>query len=720
MDQRVKKAKLFHVLKIAFYCLGFPLFFLAVFGLAMQNYGHTPFMGPAEGQFIAIKSLFTSPAMYAIWIALAIWLAAAVVQVICNYFVKNRNARVTLVMAILLVILLLPIFIIDGVYTAKLETIAENAPEGVVVKDYKTHLSYYRTQTSATNTNGSTMKVSYTDELKAELLELCTVYNIPYNGLMFHSNAGAFENEGLHYDDFNYDYNADGVIDDYDHILIKNNIFSKPYGTFEADSLTLTNFKGENPVEVKGNFFCVKYVQQVSPDASENVECCVWYDGDKRTAEETDGYYGTAYYNKNGMLADGYIFSVEVALNILEEYYQAEADMKELFKLTGKTDEAAFRKEIEEAALARLEERYTGANATEEEKLMWEREKSYAAGHSLTIAELNSALAELGKAVGEAKLLEGLLPMVQSLLGGSLSMPLGDLLGMVLGSMLPETYGFLQANLGDYMGIVVAIEFTDHLALSMSNIPNVSGTVTIDVDENFSTASVKQLLDTFGVKNEMLAEILTFVGFSASADDNSLESLENLLAGILETLYWYRSPIIEPEYNYYVDETLSDVAGSKSLAIKEYQAAYARYKRAEYEGSFHGSLVGSKLIGIGVGLGTDMLASGHITTLQQVQQLKADLSYKPEMYNVLIARDMLMTFAGLIIFFTLMSYMAAEKELLWATGQIEPKAKKSKKEDEEAPIDEVNEENVEELEQLEEVEEQEQVEQVEENNGEVA
>ena len=44
--------------------------------------------------------------------------------------------------------IIVPMFIIDGVYTARLEKIAEAAPEGVVVKDYKTHLSYYRTQTS--------------------------------------------------------------------------------------------------------------------------------------------------------------------------------------------------------------------------------------------------------------------------------------------------------------------------------------------------------------------------------------------------------------------------------------------------------------------------------------------------------------------------------------------------------------------------------------------
>lgn len=709
MDQRVKKAKLFHVLKIAFYCLGFPIFFLAVFGLAMQNYGHTPFMGPASGEFIAIKSLASSPAMYAIWIALAVWIAAAAVQVICNYFIKNRSARATMVMAIILVILLLPVFIIDGVYTAKLEQIAENAPEGVEVKDYKTQLSYYRTQTSATNNNGSTMKVSYTDTLKAELLEFCTVYNLPYNGLMFQSNAGSFENEGLRYDDFNYDYNADGVVDEYDHILIKNDVFSKPYGTFEADSLTLTNFKGENPVVVKGNFFCVKYVQQVSPDSKEDVACCVWYDGNKRTPVETDGYYGTAYYNKNGMLADGYVFSVEVALNILEEYYQAQEDMKALFAKTGYTGtEAQLRAEIEAAAMARLEERYTGANATEEEKFLWNREKAQAEGHSLTVAELNSALAELGGVIGEAKLIEGLLPTVQSFLGGSLSMPLGDLLDMVLGGSMPATLNFIKANLSEYTAINVAISYTDHLQLALSNIPNVSGNVVIDVDETLSTATVKELLDTFGISNDLLVEVISLIGFSANATDNSLESLEGILSKFLETLYWYRSPIIEPEYNFYVDETLSDES-PKGKALKEYQAAYARYKRAEYEGSFHGALVGSKIIGMGVGLGTDMLATGHITTLQQVQQLKADLSYKPEMYNVLLARDMLVMFAGIIVFFTFMSYWAADRALLWETGQIEPK--KSKKAVAEEELDTVNHD---------ETVEEDTVEQVEENTEEVA
>ena len=727
-----KKAKLFHVLKIAYYCLGFPIFFLAVLCLVMQNYGHVPFMGEATGQYIAIKSVFTSPAMYSIWIALAVWAVTVIVQIVCNYLIKNRNTRVLTVMAVMLVILLLPIFIIDGVYTAKLNDLAETSPEGVVVKDYKTHLAYYRTNTSATNINGSTMKVSFNDTLKSDILEFCTTYNVPYNGQMFHSTAGSFENEGLRYDDFNYDYNADGVIDSYDHVLIKTPVDDKPWGRIDKNSLTLTDCNGENPKTFEGEFFCMKYVQQVSPDSSENVDCYVWYRVDKTTPVESEGYYGKAYYNTNGMLADGYVFSVEVALNILEEYYQAEEDMKELFKATGYANENELRAEIKAGAMARLEERYTGENATEEEKFLWEKETSYAASHSLTIVELNSVLAELGSVVGSAQLITNLLPIVEMI--GLNQLQLGAVLDMVLGGTMPETLGFLKANLGDLANITITITASPNLTLKLSNLPNGASDLTIVMDENFSTATIKSLLDEIGITNGMLAEVLSLVGFSAKADDNSLAGLENMLAGVLETLYWYRSPVIAPEYDYYVDPAL-DASVPEEKALMDYQAAYAKHQRAYYEGSFHGALVGSKLIGAGVGLGTDMFATGHITTLQQVQQLQADLSILPEMYSVLIVRDMLMTFAGLILLFTVLSYMASEKEYLWATGQVEAKEKgklasliykikNGKKADVEESVDEDNSEEINEeinveYDEIAEVEAEESLGNVDENNEEV-
>ena len=198
--------------------------------------------------------------------------------------------------------------------------------------------------------------------------------------------------------------------------------------------------------------------------------------------------------------------------------------------------------------------------------------------------------------------------------------------------------------------------------------------MSIVVDDSLSTATIKGLLGDLGISNEMLAEVLNLIGMTVKADDNSLEGLENMLAGFLETLYWYRSPIIEPEYNFYVDTTL-DAENAKEKAMMDYQAAYAKYKRAEYEGSYHGALSGSVLIGSSIGDGTHSSSEG-LTTLTAVQQLKTDLSYIPEMYNVLIARDMLVMFAAVIIFFTIMSYMAAEKEMLWATGQMTAEPKK--------------------------------------------
>ena len=261
--------------------------------------------------------------------------------------------------------------------------------------------------------------------------------------------------------------------------------------------------------------------------------------------------------------------------------------------------------------------------------------------------------------------------------------------------------------------------------------------MTIDpivVDENLSTATIKDMLDDIGISNKMLAEVLSLVGFSAKADDNSLAGLENMLAGVLETLYWYRSPVIDPEYDYYVDPAL-DAGVPEEKALMDYQAAYAKHQRAYYEGSFHGALVGSKLIGAGVGLGTDMFATGHITTLQQVQQLQADLSILPEMYSVLIVRDMLMTFAGLILLFTVLSYMASEKEYLWATGQVEAKEKgrlaslickikNGKKADVEESVDEDNSEEINEeinveYDEIAEVEAEESLGNVDENNEEV-
>ena len=691
MEQRVKKARLFRMLKVIYYCLGLPIFFLAVFTLVMQVYGHNPFMGDyGEGLFTSIKSMLSAPAMYAIWIALAVWVIIGLVQIICRFAVKNRRTRAMIVVAVMLVVMLVPMFAIDAIYTAKLETLAAEAPEGVVVKDYTNQLSYYRTHTSDAGNNGLSMKTSYTSTLIDTVEQYLRVYNLPMYGAFKGGNAANFTNEALYYDDFGYDYNADGTLDKYDHILIRNKADGTPdeFKRIWAKSLILEDMNGENSVEVFGNFYSIHYTQAISPDESENVECYVWYDGNKVVYEASEGVYGKAYYNKNGMLADGYIYSLEVALEILEDYYEAQEEMKALFKATGKTNEADFRAEIEAAAAARREERYTGANATEEDIFLWERENAMAEGYSLTVTELNRVLNELGGALGSAKLLQSLLPTVESLLGG-LSFSVGQILGMVLGDM-PETIAFLSAQLADLVNIKLAIKWSGNLQIVLQNLPDGAADVVIDLDENFSVATVKTLLSTLGISNGMLAEIITMIGLEAKADDNSVAGLENMLAGLLENLYWYSSPVLAPEYDFYVDESL-DPNNDTEWAIMEYQAAYAKYKRAEYEGGLHGYLCGSRLIGSSLGSGNYGAEFG-LQNLTAVKQLQTDLSYQPTLYSLLIVRDMLMTFAGFALFFTMMSYIAADREILWATGQIDPNKKKGKKDKKAGKVAENNEE----------------------------
>ena len=691
MEQRVKKARLFRMLKVIYYCLGLPIFFLAVFTLVMQVYGHNPFMGDyGEGVFTSIKSMLSAPAMYAIWIALAVWVIIGLVQIICRFAVKNRRTRAMIVVAVMLVVMLVPMFAIDAIYTAKLETLAAEAPEGVVVKDYTNQLSYYRTHTSDAGNNGLSMKTSYTSTLIQNVEQYLRVYNLPMYGAFKGGNAANFTNEALYYDDFGYDYNADGTLDEYDHILIRNKADGTPdeFKRIWADSLVLTDMYGENEVEVYGNFYSIHYTQAISPDESENVECYVWYDGNKVVYEASEGVYGKAYYNKNGMLADGYIYSLEVALEILEDYYEAQEEMKALFKATGKTNEADFRAEIEADAAARRKDYYTGAEATEEDKFLWERENAMAASYSLTVDELNRVLNELGGALGSAKLLQSLLPTVESLLGG-LSFSVGQILGMVLGDM-PETIAFLSAQLTDLVNIKLAIKWSGNLQIVLQNLPDGAADVVIDLDENFSVATVKTLLSTLGISNGMLAEIITMIGLEAKADDNSVAGLENMFAGLLENLYWYTSPVLAPEYDFYVDENL-DPNNDTEWAIMEYQAAYAKYKRAEYEGGLHGYLCGSRLIGSSLGSGNYGAEFG-LQNLTAVKQLQTDLSYQPTLYSLLIVRDMLMTFAGFALFFTMMSYIAADREILWATGQIDPNKKKGKKDKKAGKVAENNEE----------------------------
>lgn len=707
MDQQsISKMKLFRTLKVVYYCLGMPLFILACMTLASQMYGHWPFAGdPGTGSigFEAFKVFFGSPAMYGVWIAFGIWLVIGIVQIICHKTVKNRRARTMIVVAVMLVVLIVPVFVIDAIFGAKVEQISADAAKGVVVEDYSYQLSYFHTKSGASgSTSGSNGKrLSLTDKLINSVEDFCSVYNIDYYGGAKISKANNFTNDGLYYDELGFDYNESGTIDVGDHILVTNTFDTKSAkavdGRYWFDSIELTSKNGANTLEVEGNFYCIVFGQAIpssyGSSETENVTCFIWYNGDKGSFAKTDGVYGNAFYNKNGLLSDGYIYDINVALNILESYYASQEEMAAAYKAYAAANSSAASEEelqalITEDAATRLYNRYNGADATDEDKTLWARENAMAAQYSLTAGELDIVLMELGEKVGTTSLIAELVPLVDTLglIGSLLNIEtiLTDLLGDALG-------GFLYEKL-NLTGVTIGIAYEGNLKLSLTG-GAFSGAneVVIDFNDTLTAASLEadliQVFKNVGIISStagdaeakealvgVLAKVIGLLGLSVSDD---AADLSELLAGVLESLYWYQSPILDSVFDYFVDDTL-DADNKADAALAQYQAAYSKFLRAQFEGGAHGYMIGSRLVGESIGDGAYSAAQG-LATLAEVKQLQTDLSYQPTMYSIFVVRDMLMTFAAIIIFFTLLSYVAADREILYATGQIVPKAKKEKK-----------------------------------------
>ncbi|MEG2541145.1 MAG: hypothetical protein RSB59_05195, partial [Clostridia bacterium] len=128
------------------------------------------------------------------------------------------------------------------------------------------------------------------------------------------------------------------------------------------------------------------------------------------------------------------------------------------------------------------------------------------------------------------------------------------------------------------------------------------------------------------------------------------------------------------DYSFYENTLYPDKGNSPTALKRRIQVAFAKYDKAEYEGKLHGAMIGSVLIGDKLGAGNYTSANG-LGSLAAVQQVKSELSYIPTYFPLFSVRDMLMTFAGVVAFFMILSYICAEKEIEWATGQATVKVK---------------------------------------------
>jgi hypothetical protein len=132
-------------------------------------------------------------------------------------------------------------------------------------------------------------------------------------------------------------------------------------------------------------------------------------------------------------------------------------------------------------------------------------------------------------------------------------------------------------------------------------------------------------------------------GLGLFEDPIEKEDLMDLLKG----LSFYQSPQAKPIYDFIEDEQLRE------------------YGFAKYYATIHGAKVGSVLIGDNIGEVT-MDAFGFPASygysLDDLYQLKADLSYKPTLYPLMAARRYMYLLAVVIGLSCIASYYFSNKE----------------------------------------------------------
>ena len=734
MDQRSKnKVKLFRTLKVVFYCLGLPLFIFAVIITAATEYvGEFAYAGLADTElFASMKVLFNGTALYGVWVAAGVWLLIAIVHIILVKTVKNRRARTMLVGIVTLVAMLAPVVVMDLVLPVTLDKIAADAPEGVTIASYEDEKGHFYTRTSASWTaDGKYESNNYYFITGVE--DFLRTYNIGMGGGTKSGVANNTSNVPVRFGDLYIEGEGAPYADS---AFANKVVKSGTTVTVNGESATVSD--STEQLIVDGTVFADYYYGTANG---------LWY-RTSATAQMGDGVYGYASYNSNGMLSDGYVYGIDVALEILEDYYYSQKRMTELSNeatLGGYTIPSDA--EIKAAAAQAREEYYSeNGAASGYEKWLWNKQTAISEDFSLTQAELETVLDALGGAIGDA-LGDELVVLLRSLSGLLSKINLGEGVvigqtdnGMVVNITSGETTTRIavevaeSASMGGERVLTIALsgttfgdgvyelgldsrlisglsELLDSLVANANILRNETTNATYqtvaeivyDVLNGGGAGTVGTVGTIFGIVGGLISiigDITGLITIEADADGNVTTSTEDMLYGIitnlLQGLYWYSSSEIRPVYDFYVEglaslgvNVTSDDAAAQAAA--EYAEQLSLYDRAVYEGGMHGYMIGSVIIPGSSLIAGDTLGNGSYAatvpaSYEEVMQFKTELSYKKWLYPLLGVRECLVCFMPFVVLFILLSGMAAEKEMLYATGQESAKkTRKQKKQEKEA------------------------------------
>lgn len=435
-NQQYKKVKLYRTLKVVFYMLGLPLFLCAVFFSAVKFIGHDPFVGTSEvtnqlGIFTGFEKLITSPALYGVWIAFGIWLIISIVHIVLSKTVKNPRARMFAVVAVCMAVMLGTAFCMDAVFDAKIDKMRDNAPEGVTINDYKTQLSYYRTISSNLRKRSETLQLIE----RIDLLE--KVYNVEMQGSDKGGNTENIASKPITYYNIIGDDGEVGVDISFEQgenglwtiaADANNNIVADGEITKDVEGNQIVRLAPNSNGQLVINGKVYSHYYAIEKPLKSGVSSYVWYAKDMMPIEtvfggewpkvtKVDGVYGLGLYNMSGLFSDGWVFSFDNMLRVLEDYYEGQ-------EIIAKYDaDGVLGKEIHEMAVDMRDIYYNGGQLDNGDQLdpetaawmiaLYNQEVDMNERFSLTRGELDLLLSKVGALLGKNSLFDFLLQPVE-------------------------------------------------------------------------------------------------------------------------------------------------------------------------------------------------------------------------------------------------------------------------------------------------------------------
>lgn len=690
------KIKFYRNLKVLFYCLGLPLFVLAVIMTTTWLFaGEDPYMGSGGSTAVIwLQNQVTGTGVYGIWIALGVWLFVAIVQLILRKTANNRRARTVIVAVIALLAMAVPVVVMDIVLPMNLAEIEAAAPEGVTVKSYGLQLSDLVGKTGSpigdahsfldeVDSVTSAYNIGYYDGTKSGLADNTSNIPVTYESL-YNVDENGYVKDKLSAEriaELKIQY-GDGTGTDHDFVRVPPNADGK----LEIDGVVYENYTSAS--------YTPALPAGTTGSETTSYKIFRWYKT-SRDSEYKEGIYGMASYNANGLLSEGYVFGIDSALEVLRQYYYSQTMISEL----GGSDEiysAIYAKALE------LQEADYSVEGTEKYEIWHNYVKIGASGgteegFSMTVGKLTQLLNSVGSHIGNNVVISSLLGLITDTFGVNLSFAVGDgtlsILVVTAQDVANNIYGegVTEGLLIRYQpatGDASNIQLNGNILYALGDLLDglvESGVIGLDTGGLSIGAWLYDLLNNYKLLDLIgIGDILGLFGLDLSSlfvgVDETMstgEVLETIVLNLLGGLYWYCDPEIIPVYDYYE-------AAAESLGYDtELASYYCMLDKAIYNGGWHGYMIGSTLIpGVSLIAG-DNIGSGSPSSLGlgsygAVVQLQTDLSYKTVYYPLYMVRNLLLTFLPVVLFCLIASGLAAEKEWLLETGQDDAPSRKKK------------------------------------------